>query len=252
MATRFVEETESGKDGSATEPVITAGVNRSGKKRLSPLADSETSETPTAESREDNLLGNQPVRTASPPVNSLTDLLPAPAGMSASNDEREGSQVAGGSNNSQQTEEVHSDQARDSVTSGSDLDSERSGIENTSKMGDTEKDEVVLVEESPTQYDGNRLPRTIEAGRFTGVVTHTHTIRTQIVKCLKNMDKAIAQLIQLENEGEGDSDGEDFIDGLYKEIKSENNEVKSKLKKHEDLTNSHYVPIYSKFPFYFT
>ena len=197
MAARFVEETESGKDGSATEPVITAGVNRSGKKRLSPLADSETSETPTAESREDNLLGNQPVGTASPPENSLTDLLPAQTGMSASN-EREGSQVAGGSNNSQQTEEVHSDQARDSVTSGSDLDSEKSEKEiddfidlakDTSKMDDTdkdaEKDDVVLVEESPTQYDGNRLPRTIQTSRFTGVVTHTHTIRTQIVKCMK-------------------------------------------------------------------
>ena len=48
MAARFVEETESGKDGSDTEPVITAGVNRLGKKRLSPLADSEISETPTA------------------------------------------------------------------------------------------------------------------------------------------------------------------------------------------------------------
>ena len=150
MAARIVEETESGKrDGSDTEPVITAGVNRSGKKRLSPLADSETSETPTAESREDNLLGNQPVGTASPPENSLTDLLPAQAGMSASNGEREGSQVAGGSNNSQQTEEVHSDQARDSVTSGSDLDSEKSELEidefidlakDASKMGDTEKD----------------------------------------------------------------------------------------------------------------
>ena len=213
MAARFVEETESGRDGSATEPVITAGVNRSGKKRLGPLDDSG-SETPTAESREDNLPGNQPVRTAGPPVNSLTDLLPAPAGMSASNDEREGSQVAGGSNNSQQTEEVHSDQARDSVTSGSDLDSEKSELEidefidlakDASKMGDTEKDtekdDVVLVEESPTQFDGNRLPRTIQTSRFTGVVTHTHTIRTQIVKCMKNMDKAIAQLAQLENEG---------------------------------------------------
>ena len=33
MAARFFEETESGRNGTATEPVITAGVNRSGKKR---------------------------------------------------------------------------------------------------------------------------------------------------------------------------------------------------------------------------
>merc|ERR1712030_198852 len=82
--------------------------NRLGKKRLIPLDDSG-SEAPTAESRVYNLPSNQPVRTPSPPTNNLTDLLPAPAGMSASNDEREGSQVAGGSNNSQQTEDIHSD-----------------------------------------------------------------------------------------------------------------------------------------------
>ena len=75
MAARVVEETESGQNGSDTEPVITAGINRSGKKRLSPLADSEISETPTAESRENNLLGNQPVRAANPPENSLTNVL---------------------------------------------------------------------------------------------------------------------------------------------------------------------------------
>ena len=51
------------------------------------------------------------------------------------------------------------------------------------------------------------------------------------------MDKAIAQLVLLENDGEGDSDGDEFIDGLYKDIQSENKEVKAKLKKHEDLTS---------------
>ena len=47
------------------------------------------------------------------------------------------------------------------------------------------------------------------------------------------MDKAIAQLALLENDGEGDSDGDEFIDGLYKDIQSENKEVKAKLKKHD-------------------
>ena len=157
MAARFAKEPESGREGSATEPVIIAGVNRSGKKRLVPLDDS-SSEAPTAESRVYNLPGNQPVRTASPPVNSLTDLLPAPAGMSASNDEREGSQVAGGSDNSQQTEDIHSDQERDSVRSGLELDTEKSDTENPT-MGDADKDkdDVVLVEESPTHYDANHL-----------------------------------------------------------------------------------------------
>ena len=118
MAARRVKhtESESGKDGSAaSEPVITAGINRSGKKRLNQLADFESSETPTAESRENNLPGNQPVRTARPPENSLPNLLPAQADMSASNDERESSQVAGGSNTSQQSGQVQSDQERNSA-----------------------------------------------------------------------------------------------------------------------------------------
>ena len=120
--------------------------------------------------------------------------------------------------------EVHSDQAKD-----------------TSKMSDpdkdAEKDDVLLVEESPTQYDGNRLPRTIQTNRFTSVVTHTHTIRTQIVKCMKNMDKAVAQIELLEKDGEAESDGDEFLEDLYKEIQSENKEVKEKLKRHEELTS---------------
>ena len=108
MAARFSENTESGREGSSVEPVIQAGINRSGKKRLVPLDDSG-SETPPAESRGYNLPGNQAVGAASPPADSLTNLLPGPADMSASN-EREGSQVAGGSSSLQQTEVAHSDQ----------------------------------------------------------------------------------------------------------------------------------------------
>ena len=130
------EETESGRNGSAIEPVIQAGVNRSGKKRLVPLDDSG-SEAPTAESRVYNLPGNQAVGAASPPADSLTNLLPGPADMSASN-EREGSQVAGGSSSLQQTEVAHSDQERESVTSDPDI--EKSNSETPSKMGDNDKD----------------------------------------------------------------------------------------------------------------
>ena len=36
---------------------------------------------------------------------------------------------------------------------------------------------------------------------------------------------------------EGNIDGDEFVDGLYKDIQSENKEVKAKLKKHEDLTS---------------
>ena len=116
-------EPEVVKEKPATSGPVIAGILRSGRKRLGQLADFESSVEPTAGSLEENLPGNQLVGTADP----LESVLPAQTGMSASNGgESEDGQVAGGSNNSQQTEEVHSDQARDSVTSGSDLDSERS------------------------------------------------------------------------------------------------------------------------------
>ena len=153
MAARRVKhtESESGKESSAASEPVIAGINRSGKKRLNQLADFESSETLTAESRENNLLVNQPVRTAGPPENSLPNLVPAQAGMSASNGEREGSQVAGGSNTSQQSGQIQSDQERSSVTSDSDksekdisdfidLAKETSMMAEAEKDKDTEKD----------------------------------------------------------------------------------------------------------------
>ena len=57
----------------------------------------------------------------SPTKDRLINLLPAPAGMSASS-EGAGSQVAGGSNSLQQPEVVQSDQERESVTSEPDIE----------------------------------------------------------------------------------------------------------------------------------
>ena len=155
MSARGSENTtESGSDFFSVEPEK-AGVTRSGKKRLIP-PDSD-SEEPSAASLTANLPGNQGVGT-SPPAESLENLLPGPAGMSASN-ELEGRQVAGGSDSLQQTEVVHSDETRESVTS--DPGSEKIESDTPSNMGDSDKDDVQIVEESPTNFDVNQLPRTI-------------------------------------------------------------------------------------------
>ena len=106
MSARGSENTteESGSNFFSVELVVEAGVNRSGKKRLVPLESG--SEEPPADSRAANLPGNQAVGT-SLPAESLANLLPGPAGMSASN-ELEGTQVAGGSDRLQETEVVQS------------------------------------------------------------------------------------------------------------------------------------------------
>ena len=112
MSTRGSENAmESGSDFFSVEPEK-AGVTRSDKKRLIP-PDSD-SEEPSAASLTANLPGNQGVGT-SPPAESLENLLPGPAGMSASNG-LEGTQVAGGSGRLQETEVVQSIETRESVT----------------------------------------------------------------------------------------------------------------------------------------
>ena len=169
----------------------------------------------------------------SPPAESLANLLPGPAGMSASN-ELEGRQVAGESDSLQQTEVAHSDEARESVTS--DPGSEKIESDTPSNMGDSDKDDVQIVEESPTNFDVNQLPRTIEARKFRGVGVRAQSLRTQIQKGLNNMDRCIAQLVELEKEGD-DSDGDEFIEGLYKEIGTEHSKVKVNLSEHETLTS---------------
>ena len=176
--------------------------------------------------------GNQAVGT-SPPAESLANLLPGPADMSASN-ELEGRQVAGGSDSLQQPEVVQSDEARESVTS--DPGSEKLEGDTPGNMGDSDKDDIQIVEESPTSFDVNKLPRTVEAGKFRGVGIRAQSLRTQIQKGLNNMGRCIAQLVELEKEDE-DSDGDEYIEGLYKEIGTEHSKVKVTLSEHETLTS---------------
>ena len=82
----------------------------------------------------------------------------------------------------------------------------------------------------------NQLPRTVEAGKFRGVGIRAQSLRTQIQKGLNNMGRCIAQLVELEKEEE-DSDGDEYIEGLYKEIGTEHSKVKVNLSEHETLTS---------------
>ena len=45
---------------------------------------------------------------------------------------------------------------------------------------------------------------------------------------MKNIDRTIAQIVLVENAGEGDSDGEEFLEDLYKDIQRENKEIKKR------------------------
>merc|ERR1712030_75733 len=54
---------------------------------------------------------------------------------------------------------------------------------------------------------------------------------------MKNIDRTIAQIVLLENASEGGSDGEEYLEDLYKDIQGENKEIKAKLKENEELTS---------------
>ena len=238
-------EPESGKEKPAVSEPVIAGINRSGRKRLGQLADFESSEEPTAGSLENNLPGNQLVGTADP----LDIVLPAQTGMSASiGGESEDDQIAGSSNTSQQSQQVQSDLRRNSATSESERSSEdlsdkdisdfldlarKTSTRSDSEKGKEPEKEVVIVEDSPTVFDGKMLPKTIKSNRFISVVTNTHTLRTQVHKCMKNIDRTIAQIVILEENGEKGSDREEYLEDLYGEIQKENKEIKAKIKENK-------------------
>merc|ERR1711888_403890 len=97
--------------------------------------------------------------------------------------------------------------------------------------------EVLIVEDSPTVFNGNKLPKTIKSNQFISVVTNAHTLRTKVLKYKKNIDRIITQIKVVEQNCETGSDREDFLDELYAEIQKENKELKEKMKDHEELTS---------------
>ena len=248
-------EPEVVKEKPATSGPVIAGILRSGRKRLGQLADFESSVEPTAGSPETDLLGNQLVGTADP----LESELPAQPDRPASIcDEIENNQIAGSSNTSQQIQQVQSDLRCNSARSESegssgncsekDISEFLNSIRESVTMGDKEKEkepdkekevnpEVQIVEDSPTVFNRDKLPKTVKSNQFISVITNAHTLRTKILKYKKNIDRIIAQIKVVEQNGETGSDREDFLDELFAEVQKENKNLKERMKEHEELTS---------------
>ena len=64
-------------------------------------------------------------------------------------------------------------------------------------------------------FDPNKLPKTINAGSFKAIVVRAHGYRTQI----------------------HDSESDEFVDNLWKEVGDEYVKVKSNITGHEELTS---------------
>ena len=263
-------EPEAAREKKAVSKPAVPGTNRSGKKRAGQLAAFESSQEPT---EKQVLPSNNLVRTADP----LESELPVQTVLSASIcDEIQNSQIAGSSNTLQQFQEVQSDQRRDAEELESENLSEdcsqslisafitsiREEVEMSGRDKDPEKEkdpdkdkdpekenggepdkekggepEVQYIEDSPTAFNKNKLPKTVKSNQFGSVVSTAHTLRTKILKNRKNMDRVINQIRAVQEQTELDEDDrENFLDDLYAKVHGENKEMEDGLKEHENLT----------------
>ena len=102
---------------------------------------------------------------------------------------------------------------------------------------DKETDDVVIVmEDSPTVFNEKKLPKTIKSNSFISVIKNTHTLRTKVVKHMKNVDRIVVQVTSME-QGEIGEAQEEFLDGLYGDIQKEYSQLKGRVKDHEELTS---------------
>ena len=54
-----------------------------------------------------------------------------------------------------------------------------------------DQDEVMVIEASPTQFNPDKLPKTMESSIFKAVCLKAHASRAKIWKALSNMDKRV-------------------------------------------------------------
>ena len=101
---------------------------------------------------------------------------------------------------------------------------------------ETNDDDVVVMEDSPTVFNEKKLPKTIKSNQFISVITTTHTLRTKVFKPMKNVERIVVQITSME-QGEVGEAQEDFLDGLYGDIQKEYGQLKGRVKDHEELTS---------------
>ena len=125
------------------------------------------------------------------PADPLESLLPAQTGRSASVcDKIESGQLVGGGNTSQVQVQVQLDLRRDAVSSDLLLTiASNSVIMANENDKETNDDDVVVMEDSPTVYNDKKLPKRVKSNQFISVITTTHTLRTKVFKHMKNVER---------------------------------------------------------------
>ena len=259
-------EPEVAREKKAVSKPAIPGTNRSGKKREGQLAAFESSQEPT---EEQVLPGNNLVGPADPleselPVQtvlaaSICDEIENSqiAGISnslqhfqeiQSDQEREAAELELESEHS--SEEISEDLISSFITSvreevemsggtkepdnGKDPDKDKDkdrGEPDKDKGGEPEVQFLKVVEDSPTTFNKDKLPKTVQSNQFGSVVASAHTLRTAILKNRRNMDRFINQIraVQEQNDLEED-DRDSFLDDLYAKVHGENKVMEDNIK----------------------
>ena len=89
-----------------------------------------------------------------------------------------------------------------------------------------------IIHPSPTDFNPDRMPRTVVGSTFVRAVNQAYHLRVLIGKLLTKGDQKIEELGQLEEERvEGESEDEDYVD-LQKDLLEDVEKIKKSVKEH--------------------
>ena len=78
--------------------------------------------------------------------------------------------------------------------------------------------EVEIMEPSPTVYNEDNLPRSIEASRFKTVVVKATSLRTQLHKSFKNLGEVIEEIKEMEQAEDNNEEESDYFLNLWAQV----------------------------------
>ena len=97
--------------------------------------------------------------------------------------------------------------------------------------------DVQIIEPCPTNFDYNRMLRTVEGRAFIRALDQAYQARVLISKLIAKADIKIKEMAVLEAEREeGESEDDDYL-SVQKDLVDDHEQMKAKLKEHFTVTN---------------
>ena len=94
-----------------------------------------------------------------------------------------------------------------------------------------------IIEPSPTNFEYNRMPKTVEGRAFIRALDQAYQARVLISKLIAKAYIKIKEMAVLEAEREeGESEDDDYL-SVQKDLVDDHEQMKAKLKEHFNVTN---------------